>query len=146
MIGSLLGALVDRDDLVIATKARLRPGTGRRPDTSRGHLLRTLHASLRRLGTHHVDLWQVPGHDPATPLEETLSAMDIAVSSGRVRYAGGSILSGWQTARAATWQAAVPGRAPSTPGWSAASNGKCCRPAPASASACCPGRRSAAAC
>jgi aryl-alcohol dehydrogenase-like predicted oxidoreductase len=75
-------------------------------------LLRTLDAALRRLGTDHVDLWRVPGPDPATPLAETLSAMDIAVSSGRVRYAGVSNLSGWQTARAATRQAAVPGRAP----------------------------------
>jgi aryl-alcohol dehydrogenase-like predicted oxidoreductase len=112
VIGSLLGALVGRDDLVIATKAGLRPGTERRRDTSRGHLLRTLDASLRRLGTDHVDLWQVHGNDPATPLEETLSAVDAAVASGRVRYAGVSNLSGWQTARAATWQAAVPGRTP----------------------------------
>ena len=63
MIGALLGALVPRDELVIATKAGLRPGTGRRRDGSRGHLLRALDASLRRLGTDHVDLWQVHGYD-----------------------------------------------------------------------------------
>ena len=112
VIGSLLGTLVPRDELLIATKAGLRPGSGRRRDGSRGHLLRTLDASLRRLGTDHVDLWQVHGYDPDTPLEETLAALDHAVASGRVRYVGVSNFSGWQTARAATWQAAWPGRAP----------------------------------
>jgi len=112
VIGSLLGVLIPRDELLIATKAGLRPGPGRRRDGSRGHLLRALDASLRRLGTDHVDLWQVHGYDPATPLDETLAAMDYAVTSGRVRYAGVSNFSGWQTARAAAWQAAVPGRTP----------------------------------
>jgi aryl-alcohol dehydrogenase-like predicted oxidoreductase len=112
VIGSLLGSLVSRDELLLATKAGLRPGTGRRRDGSRGHLLRTLDASLRRLGTEYVDLWQVHGYDEETPLEETLSALDHAVSSGRVRYVGVSNFAGWQTARAAAWQAAVPGRAP----------------------------------
>jgi len=59
-----------------------------------------------------VDLWQVHGYDPATPLEETLAALDFAVSSGRARYVGVADFAGWQTARAATWQAAWPGRAP----------------------------------
>ncbi|RIV41393.1 aldo/keto reductase [Micromonospora radicis] len=112
VIGSLLGTLVPREDLLIATKAGLRPGGGRRRDGSRGHLLRTLDASLRRLGTDHVDLFQVHGYDPQTPLEETLAALDHAVASGRVRYVGVSNFSGWQTARAAAWQAAWPGRAP----------------------------------
>lgn len=112
VIGSLLDHLVPRDEVVIATKAGLRPGTGRRRDGSRGHLLRTLDASLRRLGTDYVDLWQVHGYDTDTPLEETLSALDHAVNSGKVRYVGVSNFSGWQTARAAAWQAAFPGRAP----------------------------------
>jgi aryl-alcohol dehydrogenase-like predicted oxidoreductase len=112
VIGSLLGGLVDRDDLLIATKAGLRPGGSRRRDTSRGHLLRTLDASLRRLGTDHVDLWQVHGYDPTTPVDETMSALDAAVASGKARYVGLSDFAGWQAARAATWQAAVPGRAP----------------------------------
>ncbi|GAA0745172.1 aldo/keto reductase [Dactylosporangium roseum] len=112
VIGALVGRLVPRDELVIATKAGLRPGMARRRDGSRGHLLRALDTSLQRLGTDHVDLWQVHGYDPDTPLEETLSAMDLAVSSGRARYVGVSNFSGWQTARAATWQAAWPGRAP----------------------------------
>lgn len=112
VLGSLLGSLVPRDQLVIATKAGLRPGTGRRRDGSRGHLLRSLDGSLRRLGVDHVDLWQVHGYDPHTPLEETLAALDQAVASGRARYAGVSNFSGWQTARAATWQQAWPGRTP----------------------------------
>jgi aryl-alcohol dehydrogenase-like predicted oxidoreductase len=112
VIGSLLGALVPREEVLLASKAGLRPGTGRRRDGSRGHLLRTLDASLRRLGTDHLDLWQVHGYDPATPLEETLSALDTAVASGKARYVGVSNFAGWQTARAATWQAGWPGRAP----------------------------------
>ena len=112
VIGSLLGDLVAREDVMIATKAGLRPGMERRRDGSRGHLLRTLDASLRRLGTDHVDIWQVHGFDPDTPMDETLSALDYAVTSGRVRYVGVSNFSGWQTAQAATWQQAWPGRAP----------------------------------
>lgn len=56
-----------------------------------------------------MDLWQVHAFDPATPLEETLQAVDLAVSSGRVRYAGVSNFCGWQLAKAATWQFAAPG-------------------------------------
>ena len=112
VIGSLLESLVPRDVQVIATKAGLRPRLGRRRDGSRGHLLGTLDASLRRLGTDYVDLWQVHGYDTDTPFEETLAALDHAVSSGRARYVGVSNFSGWQTARAAAWQAAWPGRAP----------------------------------
>ncbi|MGH3739539.1 MAG: aldo/keto reductase [Micromonosporaceae bacterium] len=106
VIGTLLDTVVPRADLVIATKAGLRPGTDRRRDGSRGHLLASLDASLRRLGTDHVDVWQLHAYDPDTPLEETLSALDHAVRTGRARYVGVSNLSGWQTARAATWQAA----------------------------------------
>jgi aryl-alcohol dehydrogenase-like predicted oxidoreductase len=112
VVGSLLGSLVPREEVLIATKAGLRAGTGRRRDGSRAHLLQTLDGSLRRLGTDHVDLWQVHGYDPATPLEETLTALDHAVASGRVRYVGVSNFAGWQVARAATWQLAFPGRAP----------------------------------
>ena len=112
VLGGLLASVVSQDDLLIATKAGLRPARERRRDTSRGHLLRSLDASLHRLGVDHVDLWQVHGYDPATPPEETLAALDFAVSSGRARYAGVANFAGWQTARAATWQAAWPGRAP----------------------------------
>jgi aryl-alcohol dehydrogenase-like predicted oxidoreductase len=112
VIGSLLDALVPREELVIAAKAGLRPGMPRRRDGSRSHLMRSLDRTLTRLGTDHVDLWQVHGYDPDTPIEETLSALDQAVSSGRARYVGVSNYSGWQTAQAAAWQAAWPGRAP----------------------------------
>jgi aryl-alcohol dehydrogenase-like predicted oxidoreductase len=112
VLGTFLGALVPREELVIAAKAGLRPGMARRRDGSRAHLLRSLDSALARLGTDHVDLWQVHGYDPDTPLDETLSALDHAVASGRARYAGVSNFSGWQTARAATWQSAWPGRVP----------------------------------
>ena len=112
VIGALMDQLVPRDELLIATKAGLTPGGWRRRDGSRGHLLRSLEGSLRRLGTDHVDLWQVHGYDPQTPLEETLAALDHAVTSGKARYVGVSNFAAWQTARSAAWQAAWPGRAP----------------------------------
>jgi len=112
VIGALLATVVPRDDLLLATKCGLRPSRERRRDTSRGHLLRGLEGSLSRLGVDHVDLWQVHGFDPETPLDETLAALDHAVTSGKARYVGISNFSGWQTAYAATWQQAWPGRAP----------------------------------
>ena len=112
LLGSLIRDLLDRDDLVIATKAGVSRVRGaRESDASRGTLIRTLDASLRRLGVDHVDLWQVHTWVDGTPLEETLSALDYAVSTGRASYVGVSNYTGWQTAQAATWQRAVPGRA-----------------------------------
>jgi len=112
LLGSLIRDLLDRDDLVIATKAGVSRVRGaRESDASRGTLIRTLDASLRRLGVEHVDLWQVHTWVDGTPLEETLSALDYAVSTGRASYVGVSNYTGWQTAQAATWQRAVPGRA-----------------------------------
>ncbi len=116
VIGTLLANFVNRDDVVIATKAGgLLPderADGRRRDMSRRHLLDALDGSLDRLGVDHVDLWQLHGFDSATPLDETLSALDAAVTSGRARYVGLANFSGWQTAKAATWQRAWPGRVP----------------------------------
>jgi aryl-alcohol dehydrogenase-like predicted oxidoreductase len=112
VIGALLATVVPREELLLATKCGLRPSRERRRDTSRGHLLRGLDGSLARLGVDYVDLWQVHGFDPETPLDETLGALDHAVSTGRARYVGISNFSGWQTAQAATWQQAWPGRAP----------------------------------
>jgi aryl-alcohol dehydrogenase-like predicted oxidoreductase len=112
IIGSLLGGLVPRAELVVATKSGLRPEHPRRRDASRAHLLRALDASLARLGTDYVDLWQLHAFDELTPLEETLSALDYAVATGRTRYVGVSNFCAWQTAKAATWQLAWPGRAP----------------------------------
>lgn len=109
LLGRLVGSLVPRRELVIATKAGGVPDPDRRFDGSRGHLLAALDDSLARLGTEYVDLWQVHAFDPGTPLEETLHAVDLAVSSGRARYAGVCNFSGWQLAKAATWQLAAPG-------------------------------------
>ncbi|MFE9119223.1 aldo/keto reductase [Streptomyces sp. NPDC007172] len=109
LLGQLMERLVPRRDLVVATKAGSVPDPDRRFDGSRGHLLNALDASLERLRTDYVDLWQVHAFDRGTPLEETLQALDIAVSSGRARYAGISNFSGWQLAKAATWQLAAPG-------------------------------------
>ncbi len=111
LIGTLLGDVVGRDEIVLATKAGISRRTGERvTNTSRGHLLTSLDASLARLGVDHVDLWQVHVWTDETPVEETLTALDLAVSSGRASYVGISNYSGWQTAQAATWQRAVPGR------------------------------------
>jgi aryl-alcohol dehydrogenase-like predicted oxidoreductase len=113
LVGSLVGDVVRRDDVVIATKAGIGRSRGaRETNTSRGHLVSTLDASLRRLGVDHVDLWQVHTWADDVPLEETLTALDFAVTSGRAAYVGVSNYSGWQSAQAATWQRAVPGRAP----------------------------------
>jgi len=112
LLGRLMEGLVPRRDLVISTKAGSVPDPDRLVDGSRGHLLAALDASLARLGTDHVDLWQIHAHDPGTPLEETLQALDLAVSSGRARYVGVANFCGWQLAKAATWQLAAPGRTP----------------------------------
>ncbi|MFE5853726.1 aldo/keto reductase [Streptomyces sp. NPDC056500] len=109
LLGQLIERLVPRRDLVIATKAGSVLDPDRRFNTSRGHLLASLDDSLARLGTDYVDLWQVHAFDALTPLDETLQALDIAVSSGRARYAGVSNFCGWQLAKAATWQLASPG-------------------------------------
>ncbi len=113
VIGGLLSSVVDREEIVLATKAGISRRTGVRVvDTSRRALLDALDGSLQRLGTDHVDLWQVHSWSDASELDETLAAVDFAVSSGRTRYAGISNYSGWQTGRAVTWQQSAPGRAP----------------------------------
>lgn len=109
LLGRLMDGLVPRSELVIATKAGGVPDPQRPADASRGHLLNALDASLRRLGTSYVDLWQIHAFDAFTPLEETLQAVDFAVTSGRARYAGVCGFSGWQLAKAATWQLAASG-------------------------------------
>ncbi|WP_067429625.1 aldo/keto reductase [Nocardioides jensenii] len=112
LIGSLLGDVVPRDDVVLATKAGISRRRGQREsNVSRGHMISSLDQSLRRLGVDHVDLWQVHTWVDGTPLEETLGALDYAVTTGRAAYVGVSNYNGWQTAQAATWQRAVPGRA-----------------------------------
>ena len=112
LIATLIGDVVARDEVVIATKAGISRRRGQREtNVSRGSLITTLDQSLKRLQVDHVDLWQIHTWVDDTPLEETLSALDYAVSTGRASYVGISNYSGWQTAQASTWQRAVPGRA-----------------------------------
>jgi aryl-alcohol dehydrogenase-like predicted oxidoreductase len=85
-----------RDEVILATKATFRsePGPNGR-GSSRYHLLRACEASLRRLGTDYIDLYQMHGFDPLTPVEETLRTLEDLVRSGKVRYVGCSNFSGW---------------------------------------------------
>ncbi len=106
-LGSMLGHLVPRDELVICTKAGITRRRGARVvDTSRRTLMHQLDTSLERMGTPYVDLWLVHAWSDDTPLDETLSALEWAVTSGRARYVGVSNYSGWQAAHAATLMAA----------------------------------------
>ena len=92
---------VARQDVIIATKARGRTGPG--PNAvglSRGHIMDAVKASLDRLGTDYIDLYQIHGADLVTPLDETLRALDDLVHSGQVRYIGCSNLMAWQIMKA----------------------------------------------
>ena len=101
ILGGLIGDVVPRDELVVCTKAGISRASGeRRVDVSRRGLMAQLDASLRRLGTDHVDLWLVHTWSDDVPLSETLSALEWAAASGRARYVGVSNYSGWQSARA----------------------------------------------
>ena len=107
LLGSLLGDVVDRPDIVLCTKAGLRREDDQRVvDASRRSLLGSLDTSLARLRTDHVDLFLVHAFDPDVPLEETLDALERIQSTGRARYVGVSNHNGWQLARAATLAAA----------------------------------------
>lgn len=102
MLGSMLGDVVSRSELVISSKAGASSRDGRqRVDASRGAMLSSLDASLARLGTDYLDLWFVQCWDPNVPLDETLSALELALRSGRARYVGISNFNGWQSAKAA---------------------------------------------
>lgn len=91
----------NRDDYVVATKVRFPMGEGpNEVGLSRKHILAGVEASLRRLGTDYIDLYQVHSWDPVTPLEETLSTLQTLVESGQVRYVGASNFSGWQLQKA----------------------------------------------
>src|SRR5829696_7211078 len=87
----ILGAAVSRrrDRVLISTKASFRRGDGPNDvGSSRFHLVRACEAQLRRLGTGHIDLYQMHAFDALTPVEETLSALDTLVKAGKVRYVG----------------------------------------------------------
>jgi aryl-alcohol dehydrogenase-like predicted oxidoreductase len=91
----------DRDQWVIATKVRFPSGSGVNDvGLGRKHLLASVEASLRRLQTEYLDLYQVHCWDAGTPLEETLTTLDTLVTQGKVRYLGASNFSGWQLQKA----------------------------------------------
>jgi len=90
-----------REQIVVATKVRGRVGPGvNQVGLSRGHILDGVDASLRRLGLDHVDLYQIHGFDPSTPIEETVRALDAVVRSGKARYVGFSNLPAWLAMKA----------------------------------------------
>jgi aryl-alcohol dehydrogenase (NADP+) len=99
--GRALRDFADRDEVVLATKVhgRMRPGPNG-AGLSRKAIISELEASLTRLGTDHVDLYQIHRWDPGTPLEETLEALDSVVRSGKVRYLGASSMWAWQFSKA----------------------------------------------
>jgi aryl-alcohol dehydrogenase-like predicted oxidoreductase len=104
VLGEVLAAAVPRDHLVIAGRATLPAGTDELPSgpgSARGALLAGLDATLKRLGTDYLDLWQLPRFDATVPLEETLSAVQVAVLAGKARYAGLVAPAGWQLATVA---------------------------------------------
>ena len=99
IVGKALGS--DRDEILLATKVRMPMGDGPNDaGLSRHHIIRGAEASLRRLGTDWIDLYQVHEWDGQTPLEETLAALDSLVNSGKVRYVGASNYTGWQLMKA----------------------------------------------
>ncbi|MGD1037336.1 MAG: aldo/keto reductase [Roseiarcus sp.] len=102
MLGQALRDLkVKREDVIVATKVRGRTGPG--PNAvglSRGHVMDQIAGSLKRLALDHVDLYQIHGFDPLTPIEETLRALDDCVSRGLVRTIGCSNLAAWQIMKA----------------------------------------------
>lgn len=113
VIGGLIGTLFQREEVLISTKAGITFQEGERVvSTSRRSLIAELDNSLTRLGTDFVDLWQVHTWDPFNPLDDTLSALDYAYTSGKARYVGVSNFGGWQSARAITRQESFPTKAP----------------------------------
>jgi aryl-alcohol dehydrogenase-like predicted oxidoreductase len=112
VLGGFLGVMVPRDQLIIATKAGISFKSGERVvDNSRTSLIADLDRSLSHLRTDYVDLWQIHTWDENTPLEEVLSALDYAVSTGKARHVGISNFAGWQLARAVTLQNPIFGKA-----------------------------------
>ena len=102
VVGRLLKEHASRDDVVIATKVNFPVGQGgpNRQGLSRKRLIAACDASLKRFGTDYIDLYQIHRWDPATPIEETLQALDDLVRAGKVRYIGASSMSAWQFSKA----------------------------------------------
>ena len=98
---SLKNLNIARHQVVIATKVYGRVGPGHNDvGASRGHIMDGVEASLRRLQTDHIDLYQIHGNDSVTPVEETLRALDTLVQQGKVRYIGCSNWQAWKIAKA----------------------------------------------
>jgi len=98
---SLRNLGIARKDVVLATKVFGRVGPGRNDvGASRGHILDGIEASLRRLQTDYIDLYQIHANDSVTPVEETLRALDALVTQGKVRYIGCSNWQAWKIAKA----------------------------------------------
>jgi aryl-alcohol dehydrogenase-like predicted oxidoreductase len=98
---SLKNLNIARKDVVLATKVYGRVGPGRNDvGASRGHIMDAVEASLSRLQTDHIDLYQIHGNDSLTPIEETLRALDTLVTQGKVRYVGCSNWQAWKLAKA----------------------------------------------
>ena len=113
VIGGLIGTLFKRDEVVLSTKAGSSYINGALvTDNSRKSLMNSLERSLTRLGTSYVDIWFIQNWDQNTPLEDALSALDWAYTSGRARYVGISNFSGWQSARAISLQEGNSAKAP----------------------------------
>jgi aryl-alcohol dehydrogenase-like predicted oxidoreductase len=101
IVGRALKEYATRDEVVIATKVHGRMGPGpNQAGLSRSHILSAIDASLRRLGTDYVDLYQIHRWDPNTPIEETMEALNDVVRAGKVRYIGASSMWAWQFAKA----------------------------------------------
>jgi aryl-alcohol dehydrogenase-like predicted oxidoreductase len=100
LTGKLLLEMAPRDQVVIATKVFMPTGDGpNQRGLSRSHIMHAIDASLERLGTDYVDLYQIHRFDPATPIEETLEALQDVVRSGKARYLGASSMKAWQFAK-----------------------------------------------
>ena len=111
IVGTWLKKRNARDRIVLATKCRGRMGPHPNDEgLSRRHVIAACEASLRRLGTDYIDLYQVHGPDPETPIEETLRALDSLVQSGKVRYIGCSNFPAWRLADA-LWTSSAHGLA-----------------------------------
>jgi aryl-alcohol dehydrogenase-like predicted oxidoreductase len=108
LVGAALKSLArPREQVVVATKVRGRVGAGvNQVGLSRAHILASIEGSLRRLGLDHVDLYQIHGFDPATPIEETVLALDQVVRSGKATYVGFSNLPAWLASKALTFASA----------------------------------------
>ncbi len=101
ILGKWMRERANREDLLIATKCRGRMGPGANQEgLSRQHILDAVDASLKRLGTDHIDLYQTHYFDPDTPIDETLRALDDVVRAGKVRYVGCSNYPAWRLGEA----------------------------------------------